>query len=196
LRSSIAPDNSIDANLLKLIEDDLQKLFNHWQYVGVMAMELFIVQDGFYVNELAPRVHNSGHWTVYRQGATKQTLTSQFENHLRAILGMPFGLTDISGFAGMVNILGSKEIHQSNLYNDDLIIDQSEHAQSKESRKISIGEVFMYNKTPKPNRKLGHVNRLDDDRQRLVRKIEQTEVDIYGPSITEGGLKPALDLRT
>ncbi len=196
LRSSIAPDNSIDANLLKLIEDDLQKLFNHWQYVGVMAMELFIVQDGFYVNELAPRVHNSGHWTVNRQGATKQTVTSQFENHLRAILGMPLGLTDISGFAGMVNILGSKEIHQSNLYNDDLIIDQSEHTQSKESRKISIGEVFMYNKTPKPNRKLGHVNLLDDDRQRLVRKIEQMEVDIYGPSITEGRLKPSLDLRT
>ena len=194
LRSSIAPDHSVDEKLLKLIENDLRKLFNHWQYVGVMAMELFIVQDGFYVNELAPRVHNSGHWTGNIQWTGEQNVTSQFENHLRAILGLPLGLTDFKGFAGMVNILGSKEIHQANLQMDHSAFEATDQKDSVETRKLASGEVFMYNKTPRPNRKLGHVNLLDQDRQSLMRRIKQTEMEIYGPGLIKGHSKAPLNI--
>lgn len=196
LRSSIAPDHSVDAKLLKQIEGDLQKLFNQWQYVGVMAMELFIVHDGFYVNELAPRVHNSGHWTGNHSSADKQGFTSQFENHLRAILGLPLGMTEFNGFAGMVNILGNKEIHQTNIQTDYSSPELSNRDSSAETSKLATGEVFMYNKTPKPNRKLGHVNLLDQDRQSLVKRIEQTEVEIYGLSLLNGKSKSAANIST
>lgn len=76
------------------------KLMNHLDYVGVMALELFDTGDALLANEMAPRVHNSGHWTI--EGAD----TSQFANHLRATLGYPLGSTQAKGFATMVNFLG------------------------------------------------------------------------------------------
>ena len=76
-------------------------------YVGVLALEFFDVQGKLMVNEIAPRVHNSGHWT--QQGAE----TCQFENHLRAVCGMPLGGTSLIRPTTMVNILGEDSLPES-----------------------------------------------------------------------------------
>lgn len=81
-------------------EEYAQRLLEHLDYVGVLALELFEVHGHLLANEMAPRVHNSGHWTI--EGAE----TSQFENHLRAILDLPLGDTEPVGFAAMVNFIG------------------------------------------------------------------------------------------
>lgn len=73
---------------------------NALDYVGIIALELFDVNGKLFANEFAPRVHNSGHWTI--EGAE----TSQFENHLRAILDLPLGSTKARGHTGMVNFIG------------------------------------------------------------------------------------------
>ena len=75
-------------------------LLDELRYVGVLALELFEVGGRLLANEFAPRVHNTGHWTI--DGAE----TSQFENHLRAILGLPLGATGALGSATMVNLIG------------------------------------------------------------------------------------------
>jgi 5-(carboxyamino)imidazole ribonucleotide synthase len=153
LRTSVAPDNSINDEMFNAIKDNLERLLNDWQYVGVMAMELFILPDGFVVNELAPRVHNSGHWT------DQSNITSQFENHLRAILGMPIGCTEFHGFAGMINILGTE---------------------SNQSMAEPIeGKLHLYNKSHKQNRKLGHINFSDSSRNKLLNTLSKVERDLY-----------------
>jgi 5-(carboxyamino)imidazole ribonucleotide synthase len=81
-------------------EGYVRRLLDHFDYVGVVALELFDTADGLLANEMAPRVHNSGHWTI--EGAA----TSQFENHVRAVLGWPLGPTDALGAAAMVNCIG------------------------------------------------------------------------------------------
>ena len=104
-------------------------------YVGVLAIELFETSDGLLANEMAPRVHNSGHWTI--EGAE----TSQFENHLRAITGLPLGSTAARGRFEMTNIIGELP---------------------------SLGEVLaqpgthlhLYGKAPRAGRKLGHTTKL------------------------------------
>jgi 5-(carboxyamino)imidazole ribonucleotide synthase len=111
-------------------------------YVGVLAVELFVARDAaggarLLVNELAPRVHNSGHWTI--EGAQ----TSQFEQHIRAIAGWPLGPTTPLAFVEMENLLGP-EAH------DWLAL-----AGEAEAR------VWLYGKgDARPGRKMGHVNRL------------------------------------
>lgn len=89
-----------DDPMQPLAEQAAQRLLDKLDYVGVMALELFDTGDALMANEIAPRVHNSGHWTI--EGA----VTSQFENHLRAILGLPLGSTDARGLAAMVNFVG------------------------------------------------------------------------------------------
>ncbi len=83
-----------------LAEDYARRLLDTLDYVGVFALELFQVGETLLANEMAPRVHNSGHWTI--EGAE----TSQFENHLRAVLGWPLGPTTARGYAAMVNFIG------------------------------------------------------------------------------------------
>jgi len=78
----------------------LRALFDRFGYVGVLAVEFFVAGGRLVANEMAPRVHNSGHWTI--EGCE----TSQFENHLRAILGLPLGATTARGFAAMRNFIG------------------------------------------------------------------------------------------
>ena len=91
------------------------------------------------VNEVAPRVHNSGHWTIV--GAR----TSQFENHIRAITGMPLGSTELLGPTAMVNILGTKECE---------VRQASEVALAGVRR----AEINLYGKSSRPARKVGHIN--------------------------------------
>ena len=111
-------------------------LLDELGYVGVLAVELFEVEGRLLANELAPRVHNSGHWTI--EGAE----TSQFENHLRAILGLPLGSTAARGEAAMVNLIGTMPAAADVLA-------------------VAGAHLHDYGKEPRPDRKLGHVTIVD-----------------------------------
>ncbi len=112
------------------------KLLDALGYIGVLAVELFEVDGRLLANEFAPRVHNTGHWTI--DGA----VTSQFENHVRAVLGLPLGRTDAVGASVMVNLVG-----------DAPPLD----------RLLAVGgaHVHLYGKAPRAGRKLGHVTLVD-----------------------------------
>ncbi len=147
LLHSMAPAVGVQPSLLKLAETYISSILEELDYVGVLAMECFVTKDKLYVNELAPRVHNSGHWT---QGGAR---TCQFENHVRAITGLSLGSTLNHGYAGMINILGAKEPPVSSL-----------------SAKSTL---HWYNKSSRPGRKLGHINFLDSSRQELELSMNQ-----------------------
>ncbi len=139
-----------EPELAELASDYVHRLLDHLDYVGVLALELFVVGDKLLANEFAPRVHNSGHWSI--EGSE----TSQFENHLRAITDMPLGSTASTGHAGMVNLIG--EIRS-------------------ETRALGIGSMHDYGKTPRPGRKLGHITVVADtaeQRDALVGIIADT----------------------
>jgi len=129
LRVSRAPADAED--LEEAANAYLTALLEHLDYVGVLALELFVKGDRIFANEFAPRVHNSGHWTI--EGAK----TSQFENHLRAILDMPLGDTGMRGFAGMLNLIGS-------MPDDPTAMD------------AKPCHLHDYGKAARPGRKLGH----------------------------------------
>jgi len=112
--------------------DYLRRVLRHFRYAGVLAIEFFVRDGRLLANEMAPRVHNSGHWTI--EGAE----TSQFENHLRAILGMPLGSTRALGHAAMVNLIGAVPKAR------ELLAEPGLH-------------LHDYGKTPRPGRKVGHV---------------------------------------
>lgn len=115
-----------------------RKIAGALEYVGVLAIEFFATRQGPIFNEMAPRVHNSGHWTI--EGAA----TSQFENHIRAICGLPLGDTRlIEGGATMQNLIGE----EAGEWRDHLA-DGGSH-------------VHLYGKRePRPGRKMGHVTQL------------------------------------
>lgn len=100
LSASLAPAPGVDAALGQAAAGYARRLAEELDYVGVFALELFCSGGGLLANEMAPRVHNSGHWTI--EGAQ----TSQFQNHLRAVTGLPLGATDAIGNACMLNWLG------------------------------------------------------------------------------------------
>ena len=106
-------------------------------YVGVLGCEFFVGPDGPVFNEMAPRVHNSGHWTI--EGA----VTSQFENHIRAICGLPLGDTGLTA-RGIVM--------------DNLIGEQASHWLPALTEADS--HLHLYGKSVRPGRKMGHVTRL------------------------------------
>lgn len=110
----------------------VKKLLEHMNYVGVLTLEMFQKGHELLANEMAPRVHNSGHWTI------EGTKTSQFENHLRAILDMPLGDTTDIGFSAMVNCIGKLP-------------------DAKEIGKIQHTHFHAYGKEPRPGRKVGHI---------------------------------------
>ena len=148
LSVSIAPAQALSDALEAHVHEMSKRLMEAMQYVGVLAIECFVVGEKILINELAPRVHNSGHWT--QNGAA----TSQFENHLRAIGGLPLGETDLHGHAAMVNLLG--------------------HAPSQSSLLGADRHVHLYNKTPRAGRKMGHINLLNKNRRILEQCIRKT----------------------
>lgn len=111
----------------------VRSLMDELAYVGVLTLELFETKEGALLgNEMAPRVHNSGHWTI--EGAE----TSQFENHIRAVTGRPLGSTAARGYSAMVNLIGElPEPHQ--------VLD------------VPGAHLHLYDKEPKPGRKVGHI---------------------------------------
>lgn len=112
-------------------EDYTRRVAEHLDYVGVLAFEFFVAEGQLYANEIAPRVHNSGHWSI--EGAE----VSQFENHLRAIAGLPLGSTALRGPSMMFNFIG-------------------EAPDTAALAAIPGVHVHHYGKTPKPQRKVGH----------------------------------------
>lgn len=135
LRLSKAP--FLDDVLEKKAQEYLHTIMDDLNYVGVLTVEFFVVEKELLINEIAPRVHNSGHWTI--EGAK----TSQFENHLRAILNLPLGETEAIGFSAMLNFIG----HIPPL---EMLL------------KIPSVHVHLYGKTPKIARKLGHLTRVSN----------------------------------
>jgi len=101
LRISVSPPPELDPAVQRLAETYARRVLEALKYVGVLAIEFFDVGGTLLANEMAPRVHNSGHWTI--EGAE----TSQFENHLRAITGLPLGDPSARGLCAMVNLLGT-----------------------------------------------------------------------------------------
>jgi 5-(carboxyamino)imidazole ribonucleotide synthase len=99
LRLTLAPWSA--PRLLKQAAAGLRRVLEAYNYIGVLAIEYFVDNGRLIANEMAPRVHNSGHWTI--EGA----VTSQFENHIRAISGLPLGDPSARGHAAMINLIGS-----------------------------------------------------------------------------------------
>jgi 5-(carboxyamino)imidazole ribonucleotide synthase len=145
LRTSRAPVD--DRGLTAKAGGYLTLMLEDLDYVGVLALELFVVGDDLFANEFAPRVHNSGHWTI--EGAE----TSQFANHILAVAGEEPASTANIGHAGMVNLIGE-------------IPDAARH--------LDAGVLHDYGKTARPGRKLGHITVVADsadDRDSQVAEI-------------------------
>jgi 5-(carboxyamino)imidazole ribonucleotide synthase len=140
LRYSIAP--FINGRLEKSARLYMKRVMSALDYIGVLTLEFFVVQGSLIANEMAPRVHNSGHWTI------EGCVTSQFENHLRAVCDMPLGSTRALGHTAMINFLGQMPDRERLLGIDGLA-------------------YHDYGKTARPGRKLGHctiLKRLPKDR--------------------------------
>lgn len=159
LRQSIAPAprRAQTAQLLEyhqstqsLAEVYAAAVMETLDYVGVLAIELFQVGDQLLVNEMAPRVHNSGHWSL--NGA----VTSQFENHVRAVAGLPLGGTGVLGVSGMVNLIGEIPEPASIL-------------------NIEGAHLHLYDKSPRPGRKVGHINLVAGSHNELSEKLEKVK---------------------
>ncbi|MEY4356899.1 MAG: hypothetical protein RL469_225, partial [Pseudomonadota bacterium] len=135
--------------LHRLAARHLRRVLEHFRYEGVLNIEFFVRRGKLIANETAPRVHNSGHWTI--EGAA----TSQFENHLRAILGLPLGATTARGHAAMINLIGTLPARE-------LVLATPE------------AHWHDYGKDERPGRKVGHVTVLADSaarRDAAVRKL-------------------------
>lgn len=133
----------------RLAASYLERVLAHFRYTGILTIEFFVRRGKLVANEMAPRVHNSGHWTL--EGA----VTSQFENHLRAILDLPLGSTRAVGFSAMLNLIGTLP-----------------------ARAALLGEPGLhlhdYGKQPRPGRKLGHCTLVEPTagaRDRRARRL-------------------------
>ncbi|HUP89705.1 MAG TPA: 5-(carboxyamino)imidazole ribonucleotide synthase [Longimicrobiales bacterium] len=152
LRLSYAPAPDLNEGLQSIAEDYAMRVLDALDYVGVLAIELFQVGAQLIANEMAPRVHNSGHWTI--EGAE----TSQFENHVRAILGYPLGDTSAIGHSAMINLIGT-------------IPPIPEMLKHREAH------VHLYGKSVRPGRKVGHITvhaQNPDDVRKRVREIQES----------------------
>ena len=139
---------TISSQLQKQAEEYCAAVLTALNYVGVLVIEFFEKDDCLLANEMAPRVHNSGHWTI--EGA----VTSQFENHIRAVSDLPLGSTDLLGACVMINLVGILPDVRSIL-------------------KIDGARLHLYDKIPRPNRKIGHVTLLEKDLETLQRKLNR-----------------------
>lgn len=148
LESSVAPytDDALQAQA----EQWMQTLLEQHNYQGVLTIEFFLTSTGLVANEMAPRVHNSGHWTI--EGAA----TSQFENHIRAVVGLPLGSTTVRGTAAMRNLVGSVPPSEQLLAQDGL-------------------HLHDYGKTPRPLRKVGHCTIVSPDRATALEQLNELD---------------------
>lgn len=145
--------SAIEANAVAIAT----KLVQDLELVGILAVELFVTKDGkVLVNEIAPRPHNSGHQTI------EGNVTSQYEQHLRAIFNLPLGSTEIIQPAVMVNLLGEKDFSGEARYEG-----------LEQVLQIEGAYLHLYGKKiTKPFRKMGHVTLVDKDLDNAIRKAK------------------------
>jgi 5-(carboxyamino)imidazole ribonucleotide synthase len=146
LRLSLAPGPRLDRAVQHAAEDAARRVFDALQYVGVLAIEFFEHEGRLLANEMAPRVHNSGHWTI--EGA----VTSQFENHLRAVVGLPLGSTSAIGSSAMLNLIG-------------------EVPDAAEVLAVRDAHLHLYGKPARAGRKLGHVTLRASSPEQLASRL-------------------------
>ena len=156
LRLSLAPAPLLSSTLQQTAETYASKILEALDYVGVVCLELFEVNGQLLANEIAPRVHNSGHWSI--EGAA----TSQFENHLRAILGLPLGATATMGYSAMLNFIG-------------------ELPGNEEVLRVRNTHLHLYGKSPRPGRKLGHVTVRADKFEKLQERLSELPAFFHRP---------------
>lgn len=154
LLSSVAPAPNLTEELTAQAKQIADAIFAELKYVGVLAIELFVSEGKLIVNELAPRVHNSGHWS---QAAG---ICTQFENHMRAITSVGLGTTEPTGHTAMVNLLGCDP--------------------TEEMVNMSNVQLHKYNKSLRPNRKVGHLNLRHDNLDDLLAQVEKIKQELYG----------------
>ncbi|MFT2111788.1 5-(carboxyamino)imidazole ribonucleotide synthase [Marinomonas sp. 2405UD68-3] len=154
LYASIAPLERL-THLQSKAEAMLSKLMDALDYVGVMAMECFRLGDDLLINELAPRVHNSGHWT--QAGAS----ISQFENHIRAVAGLPLTKADVKNTSMMVNLIGVP-VNYNWLSTEGL-------------------ELYWYKKSVRSGRKVGHINMCSGDISKLSTALTELDAQLPEP---------------
>lgn len=147
LSASLAPATDVAAFEATAI-GYARKVAEALDYVGVFALELFVCDGQLLANEIAPRVHNSGHWTI--EGAE----TSQFQNHLRAVLGLPLGSTRSIGISCMLNCIGEMPAAQPVLQENG-------------------GHWHDYGKSPREGRKVGHATLREDSAAQLAKSLAQ-----------------------
>jgi 5-(carboxyamino)imidazole ribonucleotide synthase len=147
LRFTRAPAPDVAPAQQARAEEYAEKLLEELDYVGVIALELFDDGVDLLANEIAPRVHNSGHWSI--EGAE----TSQFENHLRAITGAPLGSTAPRGESAMINLIGETPDAEAIL-------------------RVPGAHLHLYGKSPRPGRKIGHVTVTAADPSTLDARVE------------------------
>ena len=138
LRRSVAPAADVDAAVRACAADAMARLLDELDYRGVLTLEMFQTGRVLLANEIAPRVHNSGHWTI--EGA----VTSQFENHIRAVVGWPLGSTEARGVSAMVNCIGVLPEPAAVL-------------------RVEGAHLHQYGKALRPGRKVGHVTVVAPD---------------------------------
>ncbi|MEM8901029.1 MAG: 5-(carboxyamino)imidazole ribonucleotide synthase [Bacteroidota bacterium] len=150
----------ISESINQQIEALGKKVVSILNYVGVLAIELFLTKEGeVLINEMAPRPHNSGHHTI------RSCPTSQFEQHMRAILDLPLGDPHLTSPAAMVNLLGAEGVTGAALYEGI-------------EKLLAMDGVypFIYGKAQtRPFRKMGHITILAEDKKQLVKKIEEVK---------------------
>lgn len=159
LASCYVPLEPLSDKIEQTLTDYAERIAAGMDYVGVLAIEFFLVGDEVIVNEIAPRVHNSGHWTM------GSGCVDQFENHLRAITGLSLGTTRPIGASGMVNLLGTKA---------------APHALLPDN-----GRLSWYNKAPRPGRKVGHVAFTCATTDELLASMQQFEEALAASDLSD-----------
>ena len=158
LRLTRVPAPKLDRGLQTRAEGCIRPLLDALDFVGVCCVELFDVGGELLANEMAPRVHNSGHWTI--EGAE----TSQFENHIRAVLGWPLGSTAPLGASAMVNCIGGMPDRDAVLA-------------------IRGAHLHDYGKVPRRARKLGHITVTAPDAAALEAPLALVQALVDGSSV-------------
>ncbi|HLZ92885.1 MAG TPA: 5-(carboxyamino)imidazole ribonucleotide synthase [Candidatus Acidoferrum sp.] len=156
LRLSLAPAPQLDRAVQQGAEDAARRIFDALNYVGVLAIEFFEYEGRLLANEIAPRVHNSGHWTI--EGA----ITSQFENHLRAVVGLPLGSTHAVGCSVMLNLIGDVP-------------------NSAEVLTVRDAHLHLYGKSARAGRKLGHVTLRASSPEQLASRLGELPSYFHRP---------------
>jgi 5-(carboxyamino)imidazole ribonucleotide synthase len=147
LSHSVVPAPALSESRARQADAYIRAIMEDLDHVGVMTLEMFETDQGLVANETAPRVHNSGHWSI--EGA----ICSQFENHMRAVAGLPLGATDPIRPSAMINIIG-------------------QHPDTAAILAIPETHLHLYGKAERPGRKLGHITVTAPTHDALIARIE------------------------